>query len=831
MSNSILYINGRYLCQWSEFEEIIRMLLDSNIMDKTQDDIFASLRDGIVYDWMLERNILNADNLHPKHFINTTDSTVKQYLMRLFGNREEVVKSLDIGEYIELNHSFSIEESNGVVTEGTFNGISKIYENTECLIHIKFRVIKAANEEFSINVIGKGNETPIMLDNFKISTRTKASFVSYELNVKNLFKYKKVAFLVDGNEILAFRRLHNNWLESETKLLPKRPRQITIICDRNDVRLVIPKYGNEILKKGENTISFVDRPTLIKGFGFDGNKSGIRQILLSDIDTSQCITMHEMFVDCNNITQLFMGRFNTSKVLNLSGMFQNCKSLKTLDLSTFDTSKVTDMSFMFCGCRDLSSVNVISFDTSNVSYMHRMFYNCSSLTSIELRGFNTSHVTDMSGMFSNCALLSSLNLAGFRTINVTNMSEMFKNCSSIQDLELSNFDTTNVIGLSETFLGCSNLVSLNISGWVIKSAYNIFSGCEKLRFIHAIGCSVQTVNKIKQQLNYAGLSSVQIITERPSIVNVQEKTKGEDPNPNLSKPNLIDMGTSVLWRSCNLGADRGFEDGDYFSWGALHNSECFGKEILGYRQVTKRNLTGLQELDAARFLLGEGYRIPTVKEWEELMAICEYKSRIITIKGRKYVKLISTKTNNQLLLPIIGHIESDICNNDYAQYWTSEQATGKSAYISQVHDSSWELTSAPKWCGLPIRPVFDSQTLSVNENIVTHQNESQIVTQIVQNTAREYFDKRRTEIIPNNKTYPAKKDINESNVYNTLIKDFLPNGKYVFEGDIMHDIDLNVVKLNEILTTNYGVGPISKVAINNLTFKQFKKYLVQLLSK
>lgn len=292
MSNPILYINGRYLCQWVDFEDIILMLLDSNIMDKTQDDIFAALRDGVVYDWMLERNILNANNFHPNHFINTTDSTVKQYLMRLFGNREEVVNSLNIGEYIELNPSFSIGESNSVVTERGFNGISKIPANTECLIHIKFKVIKAANEEFSINVIGQGNDTPIKLDNFKISTRTKASFVSYELNVKNLVRHNKVTFIVDGNEILSFRLFHGIWLESETKLLPKRPRQITIISNQKDINesnvYTLIKY---FLPRGK----FIFEGDIMHNIDLDVVK------LNEFLTTNYCVGPISM-VDINNLT-------------------------------------------------------------------------------------------------------------------------------------------------------------------------------------------------------------------------------------------------------------------------------------------------------------------------------------------------------------------------------------------------------------------------------------------------------------------------------------------------------------------------------------------------
>lgn len=300
---------------------------------------------------------------------------------------------------------------------------------------------------------------------------------------------------------------------------------------------------------------------------------------------------------------------------------------------------------------------------------------------------------------------------------------------------------------------------------------------------------------------------------------------------------LIDMGTSVLWRSSNLGAEKGFEEGDYFSWGALSSAEYFGSDVWGYKQIINKNISGSHEFDAAQSILGDGYRIPTVKEWEELMRICDFKPRTITIKGRKYVKLVSSITNKQLLLPIIGHIESDVCQNDYAQYWTSEQTTGKSSHICQIHDTSWNLTYAPKWCGLPIRPVYDprvkTEVKGSSTTHITSQSESPVTQNIQKIVSRigEQVGKVRTTTYPNNKRYPAKKDINESNIYNLLIKDCLPYGKYIFAEDIVRNIELDLSRLNNILMMNYFVGPIAKFTIEKMTVSRFKKYLCYLLSK
>lgn len=353
----------------------------------------------------------------------------------------------------------------------------------------------------------------------------------------------------------------------------------------------------------------------------------------------------------------------------------------------------------------------------------------------------------------------------------------------------------------------------------------------------------QALEKGKENLNQENKKLVKKIAEleagRNKIVTISttepnSKDLDNDNTKEIIPSDLIDMGTSVLWRSSNLGAEKGFEEGDYYSWGALNSAEYFGSDVWGYKQVKKKNISGIHEFDAAQSILGEGYRIPTVKEWEELMRVCDFKSRTVSIKGRKYAKLVSSITNKQLLLPIIGHIESDVCQSDYAQYWTAEQSTGKSSHICQIHETNWDVTYAPKWCGLPIRPVFDTQVKTKDKEISTLPlpSESVIasVSQRIQNTAHEIGKRFFSSALTNSKRYPAKKDINESNVYNLLIKDCIPSGKYVFEEDLVRNISLDLKKLNEILITNYFVGPIAKMTIYNMRFKQFKQFLVRLLS-
>ena len=176
----------------------------------------------------------------------------------------------------------------------------------------------------------------------------------------------------------------------------------------------------------------------------------IRDIDLSNFDTSRVTDMHYMFWNMHSLTSLNISNFDTSKVTNMSSMFDNT-GLTSLNLSNFDTSKVTNMSRMFAFMRNLTTLDLSNFDTSNVTDMGSMFLNMPSLTSLNISNFNTSKVTNMGYMFEHMSSLTTLNLSNFDTSRVTYMFSMFEGMSNLTILDLSNFDTSNVTDMESMF--------------------------------------------------------------------------------------------------------------------------------------------------------------------------------------------------------------------------------------------------------------------------------------------------------------------------------------------------------------------------------------------
>ena len=130
---------------------------------------------------------------------------------------------------------------------------------------------------------------------------------------------------------------------------------------------------------------------------------------------------------------------------------ENLESVSFTDDATINTSDVISMSDMFQNCTNLTSIDLSGFDTSDVTSMSSMFQNCTNLTSLDLSGFDTSNVINMRNMFAYCIALTSIDLSGFDTSNVTNMRTMFEECTSLRNLDISSFNTRSVTNYTGIF--------------------------------------------------------------------------------------------------------------------------------------------------------------------------------------------------------------------------------------------------------------------------------------------------------------------------------------------------------------------------------------------
>ena len=191
---------------------------------------------------------------------------------------------------------------------------------------------------------------------------------------------------------------------------------------------------------------------------------------------------------------------------NCSSLFQGFYEVKEIDLSNADTSNVTYMYMMFGDCYNLSSLDLSSFDTSNVESMESMFHKCEKLASLDLSGFDTSNVKNMGWMFSCCFSLKSLDLSSFDTSNVNSMESMFSGCEKLTSLDLSGFDTSKVKNMNYMFDCCDELTYLDVTSFELSSDVqsninDMFSGCDKLTFLEISEASTSLNGGIDVNIN------------------------------------------------------------------------------------------------------------------------------------------------------------------------------------------------------------------------------------------------------------------------------------------------------------------------------------------
>lgn len=135
--------------------------------------------------------------------------------------------------------------------------------------------------------------------------------------------------------------------------------------------------------------------------------------------------------------------------------------VESIDLSGLDTSQTVSMANMFYNCDTITSLDFSHFDTSNVTDMHGLFRGCFAFTQLDLSSLDMSKVIDMSSMFEVNNLAESIIFPSNCDISsITNTSAMFAGCESLKELDLSSFDMTNVVSTDYTFFSCDSLKQL-----------------------------------------------------------------------------------------------------------------------------------------------------------------------------------------------------------------------------------------------------------------------------------------------------------------------------------------------------------------------------------
>ena len=216
-------------------------------------------------------------------------------------------------------------------------------------------------------------------------------------------------------------------------------------------------------------------------------------------------------------------------------------------------------------------------------------------------------------------------------------------------------------------------------------------------------------SKISEKTKTAVCTSMQILKEkRPqsieeflNVFDKSERSRKSRPNEALSKRpktsldeltdieitvpadnkinghEYVDLGlpSGIKWATCNVGANRPEEYGDYFAWGEIKPKQEYMEEtyehikrgFLGIKKyVDLGEISGNAQYDAARFKWKGSWRLPTREEMEELKKNCTWSW---TTQGGKKGYKVTGPNGNSIFLPAAGY-----------RYWASLDDAGEAGY-------------------------------------------------------------------------------------------------------------------------------------------------------
>ncbi len=192
---------------------------------------------------------------------------------------------------------------------------------------------------------------------------------------------------------------------------------------------------------------------------------------------------------------------------------------------------------------------------------------------------------------------------------------------------------------------------------------------------------------------------------------------------NPGEPSFVNLGlpSGTKWAIRNLGAPSYKELGPFYAWGDIvprrdYSSYCWWDEnnkFTKYNSISEYgvvdNRTELLPKDDAAYVMYDGkrYRIPTVKQFEELFEYTEIEESTESEYGNGFV--FRSKINGEMIyIPRSGTIEGvNYRESRYFLLWTRECSNNSTGAFGIETDMSMRLHvfSEDKTSGFQIRPI------------------------------------------------------------------------------------------------------------------------------
>ena len=170
----------------------------------------------------------------------------------------------------------------------------------------------------------------------------------------------------------------------------------------------------------------------------------------------------------------------------------------------------------------------------------------------------------------------------------------------------------------------------------------------------------------------------------------------------------VDLGLSVKWATCNIGANSPEEWGNYYAWGEIKTKTSYTSSNCSTLTNYYNDINNSSSHDAATAIWGEDWWMPTLTDFEELTEQCTWTwTKVNGIKGYR----VTGSTGNSIFLPAAHSVSGDYTGkigNGSGRYWSS------TPYSASDKDNAWNLSFSEssygsyryfREIGMSVRPV------------------------------------------------------------------------------------------------------------------------------
>ena len=198
---------------------------------------------------------------------------------------------------------------------------------------------------------------------------------------------------------------------------------------------------------------------------------------------------------------------------------------------------------------------------------------------------------------------------------------------------------------------------------------------------------------------------------------------------NINGHGWVDLGLSVKWATCNVGASSPSDYGGYYAWGEItikdeykwtnyrfrtngntdKNVTLFKYNNSNQRGVVDNKIWLEQSDDMAHVNWGGNWRIPSDSEWTELRTKCKWTW---TSQDGKNGYKVTGLNGNSIFLPAAGMIDGTTLHNAVpsGNYWSCSLNTDNPLRALSVYFDSggvFRYDTYRRYGGLSIRPILE----------------------------------------------------------------------------------------------------------------------------